>query len=440
MQTNTSNIFIVNYSDLQDRYDAEFYSPYYAIEGVRSFVPLKKLTTSIIHPPEYPREFSEEGSQLIRSQNVRPLGISLEENPVFFSQNFLENRRTIRPEIGDVLVVRSGVNAGDTAVIEQNYPNVIIGADTLLCKCNVEIYPKFLQVYFFTDLGKRQMTRHITGATNKHLNSSNLGKVCIPLLNLGEQAKCINLYENAVKIKERKENEAKILLTTIDDYLLDELKIELPKKDDSLKSRIFTTQFSEITSVRFDPFFQKTKNDKIESIKFDNITLRAIAKIEKGQSITKEKIVSGKYPVIAGGQTSPYSHNEYNSEGNCITVSASGAYAGYVWYHVASIFASDCIVIRSVDEKEVLTTYIYELLRLKQSEIYLMQQGAGQPHVYPVDLARIKIPIVSIENQCKIVRHIKEIRLQAKALQQEANDILEQAKKQIEKEILGGAI
>ena len=41
-------------------------------------------------------------------------------------------------------------------------------------------------------------------------------------------------------------------------------------------------------------------------------------------------------PVIAGGQTSPYSHNTFTHK-NAITISASGAYAGFVAYHKKKI-------------------------------------------------------------------------------------------------------
>lgn len=54
---------------------------------------------------------------------------------------------------------------------------------------------------------------------------------------------------------------------------------------------------------------------------------------KKGKTITKERAISGDIPVIAGGQTSPYSHSEFTNKRNIITISASGSYSGFVWYH-----------------------------------------------------------------------------------------------------------
>lgn len=60
-----------------------------------------------------------------------------------------------------------------------------------------------------------------------------------------------------------------------------------------------------VSSGRFDPFYYANQTYKIEGGIFENKPLRAIAFLDRGQSITKDSIVGGAYPVIAGGQTSP---------------------------------------------------------------------------------------------------------------------------------------
>ena len=130
-------------------------------------------------------------------------------------------------------------------------------------------------------------------------------------------------------------------------------------------------------------------------------------------------------------------HNQYNFKGNVITISASGAYSGYVWYHNYPIFASDCRVVFSKEESEITTLYLSEILKLKQKEIYNLQQGAGQPHVYARDLEKINIPIPSLQKQKDITNKITAIREEAKKLQLEAINTLETAKRNIEKMILG---
>ncbi|KAF2520185.1 N-6 DNA methylase [Flavobacterium salilacus subsp. salilacus] len=136
------------------------------------------------------------------------------------------------------------------------------------------------------------------------------------------------------------------------------------------------------------------------------IVLSDIADIKKGTSITKEKTQSGTIPVVAGGQEPAYFHNEANREGNVITVSASGAYSGYVNYFETPIFASDCNTIISKDETKIETKLIYLFLNAIQKELYGLQRGQAQPHVYGDDLAGVKIPLPPKEIQEKIVAEI----------------------------------
>ena len=126
-----------------------------------------------------------------------------------------------------------------------------------------------------------------------------------------------------------------------------------------------------------------------------------------------------------------------NYDGNVITVSSSGAYAGYVWYHDYPIYATDCCVVFSKDESRFMTKYLFEVLKLQQKGIYRSQTGAAQPHVYTADLQMLNIPAVPITKQQEIVTYIADIRTRAKALQVEGKAILDNAKHKVEQMIIG---
>lgn len=147
-----------------------------------------------------------------------------------------------------------------------------------------------------------------------------------------------------------------------------------------------------------------------KKVKFENLWgtntlefLGNISEIKKGTSITKNKVVEGNIPVIAGGQGFAYFHNQANRDGNVISVSASGAYAGFVNYFESPIFASDCNTITSKNESKISTKLIYLFLKSIQNEIYSLQRGQAQPHVYGDDLSKVKIPLPPKEIQEKIV-------------------------------------
>ena len=302
-----------------------------------------------------------------------------------------------------------------------------------------------------------QMGQRSSGGNYPAITQEELGRIVIPAISLSIQEKINNIYNKAYTEKQQKEAEAQKLLDSIDDYLLGELGITLPKEEECLqqttnkhnsynldndnplvkKGRLFLTNLSEVTGKRWSAFEFKNRNLKLEDGDYPNKTLKHLAHLLKGQSITSNEIEKGNYPVIAGGQISPYTHNQYNFKGNVITISASGAYSGYVWYHNYPIFASDCTVIFSKEESEITTLYLSEILKLKQKEIYNLQQGAGQPHVYARDLERINIPIPPLQKQNEIATHISQIRNKANALKQEGKEILEQAKQEVEQMILG---
>ena len=434
-----NKVFLINHSELEGRLDSDFYNPsYYQIfdsEKVK-WVRLKTVIKNLKHPPEYKRIFATEGYQLIRSQNVRPSGINLCESPVYLADEAVQSS-AIFPHVNDILIVRSGVNAGDVAVVEEEYKKVTIGADTLLLNVTQDVLPKFVQIYFMTEIGRKQLNRHITGATNKHLNSYSLKRVYFPKVNLLTQSNCVSIIESAFVENKQKEEQAKALLQSIDEYLLGELGIERPSPTRTENGRFFYTSFHNLMGSEWAPLCIKNNGKRSKSTIYKEVKLSTIATIAKGQAITSKEIVNGNYPVIAGGQSSPYSHNQYNYKGNIVTISASGAYSGYVWYHNYPIFASDCSVIFSNDENVYLTKYIYEILRLRQQEIYLLQKGAGQPHVYPSDIANLTIPAIPLEKQQDIVAYCQELRNKAELLQKEGRDIISTAKDAIEQMIIG---
>ena len=130
--------------------------------------------------------------------------------------------------------------------------------------------------------------------------------------------------------------------------------------------------------------------------------------IQKGKAITKGETVAGDYKVVAGGVSFAYTNNIYNREANVITVSASGANAGFVNFWNERIFASDCITILTDDP--IKTKYIYFFLKAHQVLLYSVRpQQAGQPHFYRDDLIQFPIPDIPYDIQKKIVEECENI-------------------------------
>jgi len=164
------------------------------------------------------------------------------------------------------------------------------------------------------------------------------------------------------------------------------------------------------------------KNDELKEVRFGDF-----CKIKKGSAISFSGVTEGEYPVIAGGKTSPYSHNSFTHE-NVITISASGAYAGFVAYHKNKIWASDCSV---VEEKKGVSNinYLYYLLLLKQQLIYSLQAGGAQPHVFPKDIHNLSLIIHnSLKEQTAISQVLQAADKEIQLLKMKCDKLKEQKK------------
>ena len=144
----------------------------------------------------------------------------------------------------------------------------------------------------------------------------------------------------------------------------------------------------------------------IQITEWPTVPLGELCEIKKGTSITRKDVVEGLIPVIAGGQSPSTFHNKANRTGETITVSASGAYAGFVAYFDEPIFASDCSTIKPKDGR-LISKFVFHILKFKQSEVYALQVGMGQPHVYAKDLSSFHIPLPPLEVQHELVAEIE---------------------------------
>ena len=127
-----------------------------------------------------------------------------------------------------------------------------------------------------------------------------------------------------------------------------------------------------------------------------------VAELKRGKTITQKEAQKGNFPVISGGQKPAYYINQFNREGQTITIAGSGAYAGFVQYWEEPIFVSDAFSLKA-NEEYVLAKFIYHFLLNIQDKLYHLKRGSGVPHVYAKDVAEFPIPIPPLSVQSRIV-------------------------------------
>lgn len=129
----------------------------------------------------------------------------------------------------------------------------------------------------------------------------------------------------------------------------------------------------------------------------------------RGKGLLSKNAVPGQVPVVAGGLQPATYHNTSNTVSPVITISASGANAGYVSLWDIPVWSSDSSFIDAEITKDVYFWYI--MLKKRQQEIYDMQTGSAQPHIYPKHISimpTIKLDDTKIDNYTNYVSPLFE--------------------------------
>ena len=122
-------------------------------------------------------------------------------------------------------------------------------------------------------------------------------------------------------------------------------------------------------------------------------SLSDVCEFKRGKNITSSEMQEGNVPVISAGLEPSGYHSCSNVRGVNVTMSSSGANAGYIAIHYSDIWAADCSYIEESTPGNIY--YVYELLNNIRTVINNFQRGAAQPHVYPKDVNRIKLILPS---------------------------------------------
>ena len=295
----------------------------------------------------------DSGKLLITSKNIKGDSIDFENASYISEEDYNKINERSLVEINDVLYSMIGT-VGLVYRVDQQ-PNYAI-KNMGLFKIHDELKSKWLYYYLNSPKAKGKVLSMLSGSTQKFISLSNLRNLEIEFPQNIEDAKRI------IKICESIDKKIK-LNNEINNNLYEETVV------------LYKAKFA--------------------GVEQGNKTVGEYIIPKRGKNLLTRDAIEGSIPVVAGGIEPSAYHNQFNTHFPVITISASGANAGYTNLWSTPIWASDCSYIDDSVTKNVYFWYV--ALKTRQQEIFDAQTGSAQAHIYPRHIAGMPIAELNID-------------------------------------------
>ena len=407
---------------------------------------------------------STKGIIQIRPTNLDENGILKFEKNIYIPRNVSSEHLITK---GEVLFnnTNSQELVGKTAYFDLEGDFVSSNHITRIKTDTNQLLPKYLSILLsIYQKNKIFFNTCVNWNNQSGINVDFLKSYQIPLPPIPIQKKIIDIMDNAYKQTEAKEQKAKEILDSINSYLMQELGINLPNNNyNSLEQRIFAQKISHLSGTRFDPnYHQKYYQDLEKALAQSLYSLVNLSQIiisfKKGIEIGSEAYSQTKeIPFVRVGDinneginydkvekfitTSLYKNlKSFQPQQNELLYSKDGTIGFCLRADIDRDYIISGGILRLEFKKEANIDFVQNILASHLLNILANRKAIGTiiKHLSVDEFLKLKIPLPQIEIQERIVDEINGRKERAKALQQEAKEILESAKKQVENIILGG--
>lgn len=456
-----NKIFLVNRSEIEGRLDPSFYTKHFLdiIDEIKKCERYYRLYQIARFSSEYWNQkdmyenkfpYIEIGALNIEDGRIEEVAyIPIENAP---------SRAKVIVRTNDIIVSTTRPNRGAIVRITKD-ENLFIASTgfSVIREVNSSVNPDYLYMVLRLGFVLEQLSQRSTGGNYPAITQEELGKVFIPIPSLIAQQKIVEYYNAVYNKKRQKDLQANTLLNSIDDYLLSELGIELPIIRNTLKDRIFLLNRREIEG-RFDPTVYKD-GIKLMSPKWNNVKLSIVAFVNPGGAYKGKSIETPISFVPMEDIDERFSEIMTMEE---TTIEQSSGFTKFregdlLWAKITPCMqngksavaknlknglgcgSTEYFVLRPKDERLAIE-YLHVILHMKcvrETAMLYFGGSAGQQRVSSSFLENFNLPLPPKEKQVEIANHVYKMRQQAKALQEEGKAILEQAKREVERMILG---
>lgn len=250
---------------------------------------------------------------------------------------------------GDIIVARTGATIGINKFIDKDYKSVYNNG-LIRIRVKQENNPKYVYYLLQSNNYKHFIKTISMGtSTQPNMQMNDLLNLEIPSFDRYKQDKIVKILGN------------------IDDKI-------------KLNNEINNNLYEEAIALYDNIFLEIQKRNK---------TIGEYLIPKRGRNLLTRDAINGKFPVIAGGIEPSTYHNQFNTNTPVITISASGANAGFINLWDIPVWASDCSYIDDSITQNIYFWYV--VLKTRQKEIFDAQTGSAQPHIYPRHIAEMPI-------------------------------------------------
>lgn len=222
-----------------------------------------------------------------------------------------------------------------------------------------------IQDYLYYQIFSNNFVQYIkaihTGTSIPHVSLKQIGDFGIPLPSLSDQRKIAGI------------------LSALDAKIENNNKINANLE--SQAQALFKSWFVDFTPFKDQPFVDSELGPIPQGWKVGK--LGDICTFKRGKNLLSKNAIDEGVPVVAGGLSPSCYHNQANTSAPVVTVSGSGANAGFMRMYHVDVWASDCSFI---DVSCDYLYFVYCFLSVNRRLLKHAQTGAVQPHVKPADI------------------------------------------------------
>ena len=460
--------FTVQVIEIEGRIDSEYYRPakikfFRKLKESSNIIPLKEIMVENAYGVLPPGDCYSEDNDLLflRATELKPdLKIDFASCLKIPTEYYRHVRARIKKN--DILIAVKGATIASekSVAIVKDDIRCIINGSIFRFQTNNSANPQYVAYILNSDLAKKQMRFNLV-ANNAvdYLNKSILENILIPLPSLEVQNKIVELMDEAYKTKKDKEQEAEELLNSINNYVLNELGIEIPKIEDK---KCFSVNFEDIKHDRIDSFYHQPKFEIINKIlcsgkygiknlvditnKITDGTHHTPTYIEKGvkfisvKDVQKGKIDFRDSKFISGEEHKSLIKRSFPEPGDILLTKVGSIGRAAVIPKIEeefSIFVSLALlkIKNEIVNSYYLESYLNSELAFRQFSRTL--KGIGVPDLHLEEIKKLKIVLPPLKIQNKIANEVQNRTAKAEQLKNEALECLNLAKEKVEKIILG---